>query len=115
MSSLGDIAKAALRPARAMLGPSGVSSWLTIASGERWEGTKAEERRGRDYVTGGQQEEVTHTFVGETAAFELLYSSASKEYLGKAASVDGTSYTISAINKGEVFTEIELIGEEEAG
>ena len=75
---------------------------------------KAEERRGRDYISGGQQQEVTHTFVGETAAFELLYTSASKEYLGKAASIDGAAYTVVGINKGEVFTEIELAGDEEA-
>lgn len=114
MSTLGDIAKGALSPVRKILGPSGASSWLTIASGERWEGVKSEERRTRDYIEGGQQQEVTHTFVGETDAFELLYTSASKEYLGKAASIDGVAYTVAGINKGEVFTEIELVGDEEA-
>lgn len=115
MSTLGDIAKGTLAPVRKILGPSSASSWLTIASGGQWEGVKAEERRTRDYVEGGQQQDVTHTFVGETDAFELLYANPSKEYLGVAAIIDGDSYTVAGINKGEVFTEIELIGEEQAG
>ena len=115
MSNLGKLAVNALSPAATALGPDGVAGWLTIGTtGERWSGTAAEARTARDYITGGQQIEVTQTFVGSTAEFEDRYSSAAKEYIGVTASLNGTAYTVGEISKGEAFTEITLNGEEEA-
>jgi hypothetical protein len=114
MSTLGQLAVKALRNARAVLGASGEADILAINSGPSIKTTRAEASTGRDYEDGGQQVEVTQSAVVESAEFNRLYPSASKEYLGKDATIGDDNYTVSDIERGEAFTTIRLAGEEES-
>ena len=114
MSTLGNIATAALRPFAKALGPSGQPSELVIGSGQMWQGTINEERTTRDYMEGGQQVEISQTIVGSSAEFTVRYPETSDEYLGKTATLDGKARRISELERGEAFTTITLTGSEEA-
>jgi len=115
MSTLGQIAVQALKPAAALLGPDGQASLLVIGDdGAAWQGTVDEERTTRDYMDGGQQVEIEQNFVGATDEFLARYPEASKSYEGKTATVDGKSRTVAEIEVGEAFTTIRLKGPEEA-
>ena len=114
MSTLGNIATAALQPFAKALGPSGKPSELVIGSGETWKGTASEERTTRDYMEGGQHVEISQTFVGSSAEFVAIYTDTSENYLGKTATLDGKARRISELERGEAFTTITLTGNEEA-
>ena len=114
MSTLGNIATAALRPFARALGPSGQPSELVIGSGQMWQGTINEERTTRDYMEGGQQVEISQTIVGSSAEFTVRYPETSDEYLGKTATLDGKALTVAEIEVGEAFTRITLNGPEQA-
>lgn len=113
MSIIGDIARNALRGARASLGTDGQSDEIKIDGGEPWKVTRNEERRGRDFELGGQQVNITLAVVGETYDFDQAYQSAVNTYLGQLATMNGNTYRIADIEKGEVFTTLALVGEEE--
>ena len=114
VSTLGDIATAALKGPASLLGPNGGTSLLSINSGEEWLGTKAEAQHGRDYIDGGQQAEIRQTFVGSSEEFLEIYSSNPREYIGQIATLDGESFRVAEVNVGEAFTEVVLEGEHEA-
>lgn len=114
MSTLGNIAAAALRPFAKVLGPNGQPSELVIGSGPVWQGTVDEERTTRDYMDGGQEIGIAQRIVGATAEFSVRYPEDSQTYLGKTATLDGKSRRIADIEKGEVFTTIAVSGIEEA-
>ena len=98
MSTLGQIAVQALKPAAALLGPNGQASTLVIGDdGAAWQGTVDEERTTRDYMDGGQQVEIEQNFVGATDEFLVRYPESSQSYEGKTATVDGKSRTVAEI------------------
>tara|TARA_R110002020_G_scaffold16636_4_gene58744 strand:- start:595 stop:942 length:348 start_codon:yes stop_codon:yes gene_type:complete len=114
MSTLGEIAVAALRPAASLLGPNGQQSELVIDGGPMWQGTIDEERTTRDYMDGGQDVEITQQITGSTAEFDIRYPNPSQDYLGKLSSLDGNSRRVAEIIRGEAFTTITVNGSEEA-
>jgi len=114
MSTLGEIAVAALKPAASMLGPNGQASSLSIDSGPPWEGTKDQARVARDYMEGGQQIELTQTFVGASSEFVSVYTDPADDYLGKTAILDGEARKVESVEVGEAMTLVSLTGTTQA-
>lgn len=114
MSQAHDLGASAFATAQGFLTGSSADH-LSIAGGDLLCVIRNEESTDRNYEVGGQQISVDLLAVAKSQEFNDLYPADPQTYLGKTAILNGDfTYSVEVIRRGEVFTEIGLVGGEEA-
>lgn len=110
MSALRHFARAAANQAFPVIG----AEALRIDGGDGLNAVWDEEETNRDFISGGQQEEITISAVVRAEEFTSYYPDSPSSYEGKPANRGTTTYRVATIRVGDSFAHITLSGQQQA-